>query len=100
MLRCVYMMLLGIPTSAFAVTLMKKPPMNLPVSFYSRKSLGHLMYFNSVPYCCFHVSGETKIVRGTFIVSLILMYNEYVLGLPGVLSVRPDPDYSSVKKGL
>lgn len=98
MLRCVYMMLLGIPTSAFAVTLMKKPPVNLPVSFYSRKSLSHLMYFNSVPYCCFHVCGETKIVRGTFIVSLILMCNEYVLGLPSVLSVRPDPDYSSVKK--
>ena len=56
------------------------------------------MCFNSVPYCRFHVCGETKIVRGTFIVSLILMCNEYVLGLPGILSVRPDPDYSSVKK--
>jgi hypothetical protein len=26
------------------------------------------------------------------------MFNECLVGLPGVLSVRPDPDYSSVKK--
>jgi hypothetical protein len=37
-------------------------------------------------------------VRSVVNLLLVLIFSECLVGLPGVLSVRPDPDYSSVKK--
>lgn len=132
MLKCVYMILLVIPISGFAVMLMKKLLVSLLVcDFFALLLLFWLSGFNVARQCflssllvilqfvllIYYFKLESLVMRCVSLYPTIywiwfflfnwdftirLNFDFYIhlfaVGLPGVLTVRPDPDYNSVKK--